>query len=358
MNRAWGFDVSHWDVQFQGGPIIDYAPLIQLKPSFVFVKVTDGVSLTPRHPDHIAAVQQAGLVLGLYHWFWPTIQVQPQVDAFGAVIDRYDPLMIVVDNEQVFKSADLKAKFKDGKVPFEEAAIPPDVISSRGREFMNQLRQRFPDKLLLNYTADWFVNTYSPAMSTWINEFPLWLAAYPYEKDARVVASWDEFEALREGLTEKMIQDRMPTDANQWLFWQWGGDKLLLPKPYPEGFHVDLNVYNGTPEEFHVRFGGQPGGIIAGGEQKGEVEPPGDGGQKPEEEQSEEEQPLAPEGVRYICNTGQLNIRTRREVVKETETGKFLFVGDEVLVYEIIDTWGRIDPAESLWVSVKFLRKA
>lgn len=359
MKRAWGFDVSHWDIQFQGGPIIDYAPLIQLNPSFVFVKVTDGVSLAAHHPEHIAAVQQAGLVLGLYHWFWPTIQVQPQVEAFAAKIDQYNPPIIVVDNEQVYKSSDLKKKALAGEIPMTEAIIPPEQISDRGRDFMHLLRQRYPDKLLLNYTAQWFVKTYSPQMGNWINEFPLWLATYPYEKEdeVHIVASWEEFKMLREGLTEQMIQARMPINANQWLFWQWGGDHLLLPAPYPKGFHVDLNVYNGTPEEFHARFGGQPGGIAGGGEQA-EEEQSGDEEQMHDGDQTGSEQPVASEGVRYICNTGQLNIRSRREVVKETETGRFLFEGDAVLVYEIVDNWGRIDPVESLWVNVKLLRKA
>ena len=345
MKRAWGIDVSHWDVQFKGGPIIDYNPLIKLHPSFVFVKVTDGVSITPRHEEHIAAVQQSGLVLGLYHWFWPTMEVKSQVEAFGAKIDQFNPPIIVVDNEQVYKSPDLGKKAKAGEIPMSEALIPPDQISAKGREFMHLLHQRFPDKLLLNYTADWFVKTFCPPMGKWINDFPLWLAAYPYEKEARMVASWDEFVMLRDGLTEEMIQKRMPLNANQWLFWQWGGDKLLLPAPYPKGFHVDLNVYNGTPEEFHARFGGQPGESIE------DVEMP------ELEEKSKEKALPTPDGVRYICNTGQLNIRSLPMVVEGNETGKFLFEGDEILVFEINGSWGRIDQIESLWVNVNHLKK-
>jgi GH25 family lysozyme M1 (1,4-beta-N-acetylmuramidase) len=345
MKRAWGIDVSHWDVQAKGGPIIDYHPLIKLHPSFVFVKVTDGVSIARHHEEHIAATREFGLVLGLYHWFWPTLKVESQADAFSKKIDQFNPPIIVVDNEQVFISSELSKKAKAGEIPMSEAIIPPEQISNKGRDFMRLLRQRFPDKLLLNYTADWFVKSFSPPMGQWINEFPLWLAAYPFEKETRTVGSWEEFEMLREGLTEGMIQNRMPLNADQWLFWQWGADKLLLPAPYPQGFHVDLNVYNGTPEEFHARFGGQPGSIMEA------VEEP------VEDVILEEEELPVPVGERYICNTGVLNIRTLPMVAEGTETGKFLFKGDEITVFEILGAWGRIDQIESLWVNVNHLVK-
>ncbi len=353
MKRAWGFDVSHWNVQSKDGPIIDYGPLIKLKPSFVIVKVTDGAAFDSRHEQHIAAVQQAGLVLGVYHWFWPTLQLQPQLDTFAQVIDKFDPPIIVVDNEQVYKSSKLRDQAKSGDIPMSEAIIPPDQISSKGRQFMRLLRDRYPHKLLLNYTADWFVKTYAKPMSEWLDEFPLWLAAYPYEKPPRFVQSWDEFMALREGLTEQMIRDRMPPGANQWLFWQWGADKLYLPPPYPTHFNIDLNVYNGTPEEFHARFGGQPGGIAGDGKNQ-----PDEKEKTEEKGKSEEKEQPEPVGVRFICTTGQLHIRSRPDVLKETETGKFLFKGDEVMVYEIANGFGRIDPVESRWVGMKFMKPA
>lgn len=104
------------------------------------------------------------------------------------------------------------------------------------RVFMEELQRRFPGKLIGVYTAPSYWETETTLLQKgWFKQFPLWIAHY-YVKNPTVPIAW---------LT--------------WILWQYTdrGDGKRLGV---ESYRLDMNIFNGTFEEYK-RFFGLPEGL-------------------------------------------------------------------------------------------------
>lgn len=88
------------------------------------------------------------------------------------------------------------------------------------------------------YTRTSFILEHARPMLSWLGEYPLWLAQYPYLRGTPVNLNWSDLNALITTSSGPTLPPGIPT----WTFWQWSGDRFHLPgiSSYP-----DLNVFNG-----------------------------------------------------------------------------------------------------------------
>jgi hypothetical protein len=99
------------------------------------------------------------------------------------------------------------------------------------------------DLPVMVYTRTSFIKDRAPQMLGWVTNFPLWLAAWPYAR-GKVKTTWEE---LR-GKWLPKSSPTLPKGASHYTFWQWSGDKFILPGLY--GSTVDLNWFNGNQDEY------------------------------------------------------------------------------------------------------------
>lgn len=104
------------------------------------------------------------------------------------------------------------------------------------------------------YTGNWYWEN-NKAPFTWMANENLiqmgWVAIYPYSK-TYVKTTWKDMWELH------MPRDDYPVPTlnwKDWKFWQFSGDKFILPgiengAGGPSA--LDLNLYNGTPEQLHA----------------------------------------------------------------------------------------------------------
>lgn len=72
-----GIDVSHWQLT------IDWAKVKSSGVSFVYIKCTEGLhTLDPHYVAFRAAARSAGLIVGSYHFFHPSLDAETQAQWF------------------------------------------------------------------------------------------------------------------------------------------------------------------------------------------------------------------------------------------------------------------------------------
>jgi len=72
-----GLDVSRW----QG--VIDWPAVAEAGYKFVFIKATEGTAyIDPRLAANWKGAREAGLKVGAYHFFWPSLAAQKQAQHF------------------------------------------------------------------------------------------------------------------------------------------------------------------------------------------------------------------------------------------------------------------------------------
>jgi len=162
--------------------------------------------------------KEIGMVTTAYHVIKPSHSFQSQMDRFFSVLkDKKADIPLVLDNEL----QDNKSKQVITNVIQKSAQY---IADKDGRNPFNYTRQSW-----------WDINVLS--WSKW-NEYPLWVAWYPYDPEYPTVP-----------------KERIPRDYTTYTLWQFSADGNNQGSKYGcESKAVDLNKFNGTPEEFDVMF--------------------------------------------------------------------------------------------------------
>jgi lysozyme len=189
-NCLMGIDVSH----YQG--TIDWAKVAGSGVKFAYIKATEGVATDPMLKANADGARAAGLPFGLYHFWRPTIDTQPQINIFdNAVVTTRPDLPDVLDIET-------------GALPEEEQGAALCWLDARitGRAFV--------------YVAPSYaqVNLTDPA---WLS-YPLWIAHYTEAAQPNIV-KWPK-----------------------WTFWQRQCNATVDGISTP----VDIDWFNGNEEDF------------------------------------------------------------------------------------------------------------
>ncbi len=234
-----GVDVSHWQTS------IDWTVLKQNGVEFAIIKASQGdYYLDASCKKHVQGAQEAGMLTGLYHWCDPIVKSDAQCVAFLKASRDLAFNFVALDVEQHW--ADW-GEWKKGKI---KKTLSPTMISNNVREIAMYLKEKLGKPVII-YTRTSFINQYAKPALAWLNQFPLWLAYYPY-KQTRVKTDWDTF---KDSYKPTIKSPTLPKGCENWLIWQFTGDKFVLPGVTTA---LDINYYNGTIDEMKAWAGLEP----------------------------------------------------------------------------------------------------
>lgn len=221
-----GIDVSRWQ------PTVDWALLKSVGIQFVFIKATQGnYSVDTMLRKHLDGANNAGMIIGLYHWNDPLVPAEAQARFFINNIQGLKYHMVVNDVEQFW--ADWQ-EWGQGNIT---KYIDPGTISNNAKAILDYWKANLNVPAIL-YTRASFIHGFARPMLSWVGNYPLWLAHYPYNT-TKVTTTWDIFKSQ---YPPSIPGPSMPSGTTKWTFWQFTGDKFLLPGVSTV---VDVNYFNG-----------------------------------------------------------------------------------------------------------------
>lgn len=238
-----GVDVSRYQ------PKVDWQLIKAAGVEFVFIKATQGdYSTDPMLEIHAAGANAAGLAVGLYHWCDPLVSYERQAAHFLKMAARVQYSMLAADVEQQWADWNEWAAWIRGEGSITKY-LTPETISENAKNVLAYLDDRTSVKTIL-YTRASFIHSYARPMLNWCKNYPLWLAHYPYA-NGRVAVSWEEFKTKYLPL---ITAPDMPMGCTKWHFWQFTGDKFLLPGLFRNDTDLspsDVNFWSGNLAELH-----------------------------------------------------------------------------------------------------------
>lgn len=228
-----GIDVSRWQQS------IDWDMLRKAGIEFAIIKYCQGDYFKdPKARDHYKGALSSGMVIGSYHWVDPSIKSSRQANTYKAMIDLYTPSFMCFDIEQYLRGTEL---------------ISADRISGVSNDLMYNMQKAYPTNQFIVYTNMYFVLGYAYPMTGWMGRYGLWYAQYPFSKYPIIKTSWENLKSYYPNESKLTYPKGYPAHLRTWKFWQWSGDKFILPGI---DTRVDLNYYNGTLEDLKTWTGG------------------------------------------------------------------------------------------------------
>ncbi len=196
-----GVDVS----SYQGE--IDWKVLSEQDIDFVFIKATEGSSFVDRNFEYnYSEAIKTRLRVGAYHFFSYESSGETQADNFiGAVHKTENMLPPVVDVEF----------YGD----YEKNPLSREEVSAELQKCLDRLEEYYDIKPIIYATS----RSYSRYLSGEYEDYDIWI---------RSVISVPHFQ-----------------DGRKWTFWQYS-DKGKLDGYNGEEKYIDMNVFNGTREDF------------------------------------------------------------------------------------------------------------
>jgi lysozyme len=286
-------------------PNMDYVELAENNVRGVIAKASQGsYRRDPFFTRHVEKAKKAGMAVGAYHWLDPNSDDITQAKYFLQTVEDQPVSFLAVDMEQYWKYWYEWYKKEIRNV------IPAERISENGYRVASFLKKNSGLPVVV-YTRASFVSYRTPPASEWLPNFNLWLAYYPYSR-VKVTTTWDD---LMINYLPRLKGPLLPKNCEQWLFWQFSGDKFRLNGT--NGSAIDLNFFNGDADEFNnfITTGNPPKPVI---------------------------KPTLPGKARIIY---RINLRSEPRVAAETLVGK-LNTGTIVDVLETrnvgADVWARI----------------
>jgi len=208
MIRPEGIDISFWQQTYEPKNPID----------FIIQRVTTGIDVDGAY-DQIKEDIQVVPIKGAYHYLRSSFDWEYQADLFLEWSADHDFLVCDVEPTNNI----MTRRFAEDAGQF-----CARVKSISGKEtLLYTNRPTYQEHMLMLGV-------------TWMSEWPLWIAQYPYK-------AWND-RLLEVPDTEKGWNPVTPAGRPGWKFWQythkgkgidWGVDS----------WDVDLNVFNGTLDE-------------------------------------------------------------------------------------------------------------
>jgi len=221
-----GIDVSRWQSN------VDWSLLKASGIEFVFIKATQGNYKTDQMMvKHAEGANKAGMMIGMYHWCDPTVNAESQALYFMNAIAGLPYKMVSADVEQQWGDWN---EWSNGSVT---KILSPNVISQNAKTILETWAKRTKVPTIV-YSRASFINTYAKPAQTWLSKYPLWMAHYPY-KASTIRTTWQDFKT---NYKPSINAPALPTGSTKWTFWQFTGDKFILPGC--ESL-LDINYFNG-----------------------------------------------------------------------------------------------------------------
>lgn len=231
-----GVDVSSWQTT------VEWDTLHNSGVRFAMVKAAQGKYLQdPICPTHLKNARATGMITGVYHWMDPVNKPEDQLTNLSSRLEGLDFDFLALDVEQYWSDW---VEWKNGSI---KSRFTPKLISDCALACAMLMRDQFQKQVLI-YTRASFVKEYAPQMSTWLNDWPLWLAHYPY-RSGRINLTWEQ---LKNEFSPSIPAPAIPEGCSDWKFWQFSGDKFILPG---EQTALDLNFYHGSLQDLQTWLG-------------------------------------------------------------------------------------------------------
>lgn len=196
-----GIDVS----SYQGE--IDWQTLSSQNISFAFIKATEGSSwVDPCFAYNYEQAQNTKLRIGAYHFFSYDSTGKAQADHFIATVKKTEGMLPPVIDLEFYGD-------KENNPPKQKQ------VRNQLDDMLKKLEDYYGQKPIIYATE----KSYSLYLSDAYEEYDIWI--------------------------RNVITGPSLVDNRQWTFWQYTNRARL------EGYHgkekyIDMNVFNGTPEEF------------------------------------------------------------------------------------------------------------
>jgi GH25 family lysozyme M1 (1,4-beta-N-acetylmuramidase) len=240
-----GTSVSHW------ADVINWKAEKAKGVDFAWVKATQGNYTVDDKLDYnCKGAQDAGMVVGLYHYQDPNVDQLAQAKYFVDHVRPYNPDMISMDFERYWV---------DNLHP-DTTVIAPKELSTRGMTCRDKIKSLYPEKLCFDYSGAWFVSGYTryteiinciavkKSALDWMKDDPLWWVDWGgYRKFMGLLTYHTIEEALQKMPTDFHLDPTYPSTFNAtWKFWQFSADKYIVPE---DRSSFEFNVFNGTLED-------------------------------------------------------------------------------------------------------------
>jgi hypothetical protein len=237
-NPIWGVDLAWCNVG------VNYDVLADNGAKFAVVKAVQNETEDSMCRAHVQGSREAGMDIALYGWGDPInyARVQQQADAMRRMIDTLSVGNGVVcrvfsDKEQWWSSW---AKYNLAlalKIPWTDV---PVLSLYRVLDFYADLSRRIGFDRQDDYSAYWFWNRYRT-----IPPFN-WVASYFDYGKKPYPLTWEAFALQLRSLTKPTL----PPNQTLYKLWQFSSRISL-----PGNARLDLNLFNGTEEEYRAYFG-------------------------------------------------------------------------------------------------------
>lgn len=198
-----GVDISKW----QGD--IDWPKLLSNDVRFMFIKCSDGITVDPKLNDNVAACKLYDVPFGLYHFWQPDIEITKQTNLFCDLVIDHQPIL--------------------------EPAYDLEKPPGEGIDYQAGLEKSF-NKFISCAQRDPIIYSNVSFAKQYL-QFP-----EAYHKELWI-ASWTKKE-----------EPTLPTKFKTWLFWQHDCKNQLGPDYGVKTKSICLDRYNGTAEEFYIRY--------------------------------------------------------------------------------------------------------
>jgi GH25 family lysozyme M1 (1,4-beta-N-acetylmuramidase) len=246
IHRAWGVDIySQTNVT-----LTMLQTLKNMGATFVVVKASMGWGDDPKVMLYTTLVKQTGLKLGIYHWADNTNTIVAQVTRFSNLINQIKPDFIAIDDEQWWNDWAKWDQAINHLIPWSEVPREtPTKINSISHGIMDLVHANFPKLWFWHYTGKWFGDEYCPLLWQWVNEYPTFLAEY-MDYGWPVELTFTTKETLQSYI-DLVPAPILPQGNTNWTARQISG-RAKLPGI---SARQDLDVFNGTADEFVFRIG-------------------------------------------------------------------------------------------------------
>jgi lysozyme len=210
---------------------------------FIIAKSSQGDYAKDRLFDtYYEQMKRKNILMGAYHWFDPLRDVNKQYDYIMTVLQDKEFDFFALDIEQYWESW---GEWENNNIT---RFIDPYKISEYGRRLAEKMKSNFEHVLI--YTRASFVDEYASPMKSWMKDYKLWYASYPYKKGT-VNVTWQELRDSWLPTGEILFPKKYPEDLKNYIFWQFSGDKFIVPGCTKR---IDLNLFRGTREELYSIF--------------------------------------------------------------------------------------------------------
>lgn len=170
---------------------------------FAFIKATEGSSFTDeRFSYNYRQAQKTGLRIGAYHFFSFDSSGKTQAENFINTVEKYDRMLPPVVDVEFY------GKYRKEKKP-------PEEVTNELKALLDALEEHYGKKPIIYATG----SAYSLYIEENFSDYDIW------------------------------IRDVYFKPSGDWTFWQYS-DTARLDGYNGEEKHIDLNVFNGTKEEF------------------------------------------------------------------------------------------------------------